>query len=189
MRGLKAMEPVAMVDFLYFGEANVDQESLELFLGLAEELKLKGLTGSSSGGKEFRDKEVAFAFAKNIEERKPIVKTNPTLTKPTKPLDVTSSVKRESSSSAALVSVEDYQLEEQTKSMMTVTEKEMQDGNQKRKVWACNICGKEGKRENMKMHIESNHITSNSSYSCDICGKVSRSRDGLRQHKARRQCK
>ena len=37
--------------------------------------------------------------------------------------------------------------------MMTVTEKEMQDGNQKRKVWACNFCGKEGKRENMKMHI------------------------------------
>ena len=189
MRGLKATELVAMVDFLYFGEANVYQESLELFLGLAEELKLKGLTGSSSEGKEFRGKEAAFAFAKNIEERKPIVKTNPTLTKPTKPLDVTSSVKRESSSSAALVSVEDYQLEEQTKSMMTVTEKEMQDGNQKRKVWACNICGKEGKRENMKMHIESNHITSNSSYSCDICGKVSRSRDGLRQHKARRQCK
>ena len=40
MRGLKAVEPVAMVDFLYFGEANVDQESLEVFLGLAEELKL-----------------------------------------------------------------------------------------------------------------------------------------------------
>ena len=53
MRGLKAAELVAMVDFLYFGEANVDQESLELFLGLAEELKLKGLTGSSSEGKEF----------------------------------------------------------------------------------------------------------------------------------------
>ena len=40
MRGLKAAELVAMVDFLYFGEANVDQESLEVFLGLAEELKL-----------------------------------------------------------------------------------------------------------------------------------------------------
>ena len=40
IRGLKAMELVAMVDFLYFGEANVYQESLELFLGLAEELKL-----------------------------------------------------------------------------------------------------------------------------------------------------
>ena len=39
---------MAMCDFLYFGEANVNEESLDVFLGLAEELKLKGLTGSSS---------------------------------------------------------------------------------------------------------------------------------------------
>ena len=37
-----------MVDFLYYGEANVNQESLDVFLGLAEELRLKGLTGSSN---------------------------------------------------------------------------------------------------------------------------------------------
>ena len=43
MRGLKAQDLVAMVDFLYFGEANVNEESLDVFLGLAEELKLKGL--------------------------------------------------------------------------------------------------------------------------------------------------
>ena len=47
MRGVKADELVAIVDFLYFGEANVNQESLEAFLGLAEELRLKGLTGSA----------------------------------------------------------------------------------------------------------------------------------------------
>ena len=46
MRGLKAEALVAMVDFLYYGEANVNQESLDVFLGLAEKLKLKGLTGS-----------------------------------------------------------------------------------------------------------------------------------------------
>ena len=32
----KAEELVAIVDFLYFGEANVNQESLDAFLGLAE---------------------------------------------------------------------------------------------------------------------------------------------------------
>ena len=47
MRGIKAEELVAIVDFLYFGEANVNQESLDAFLGLAEELRLKGLTGST----------------------------------------------------------------------------------------------------------------------------------------------
>ena len=43
MRGLKSDDLVAIVDFLYFGEAKVNQESLDAFLGLAEELKLKGL--------------------------------------------------------------------------------------------------------------------------------------------------
>ena len=44
MRGLKSDDLVAMVDFLYFKEANVKQEGLDAFLGLAEELKLLGLT-------------------------------------------------------------------------------------------------------------------------------------------------
>ena len=44
MRGIKSDNLVAMVDFLYFGETNVNQESLNAFLGLAEELKLLGLT-------------------------------------------------------------------------------------------------------------------------------------------------
>merc|ERR1719187_2833156 len=44
MRGLKSDDLVAMVDFFYFKEANVKQEGLDAFLGLAEELKLLGLT-------------------------------------------------------------------------------------------------------------------------------------------------
>ena len=70
MRGLKAEDLVAMVDFLYFGEANVNQERLDAFLGLAEELKLKGLTGTTTEGNdtEFRGKA---NFPENdIKERK-----------------------------------------------------------------------------------------------------------------------
>jgi len=37
-----------MVDFLYFGEANVYQENLDSFLAVAEELELKGLMGSGA---------------------------------------------------------------------------------------------------------------------------------------------
>ena len=36
MRGLKTDALVAMVDFLYYGEANVLQECLDVFLGLAK---------------------------------------------------------------------------------------------------------------------------------------------------------
>ena len=52
MRGIKADELLAIVDFLYFGEANVSQENLDAFLGLAEELKLKCLTGSAERNDE-----------------------------------------------------------------------------------------------------------------------------------------
>ena len=43
---------MALVDFLYHGEANVCQEDLDSFLALAEELRLKGLTGNTEREKE-----------------------------------------------------------------------------------------------------------------------------------------
>merc|ERR1712129_365619 len=46
MRGVRSDDLVAIVDFLYYGEANVYQENIDGFLALAEELKLKGLTGN-----------------------------------------------------------------------------------------------------------------------------------------------
>ena len=43
MRMLKAKDLVAVVDFIYHGEANIYQEDLGGFLILANELQLKGL--------------------------------------------------------------------------------------------------------------------------------------------------
>ena len=45
MRGMKSDDLLAIVDFLYRGEANVLQENLNSFLSIAEELQLKGLMG------------------------------------------------------------------------------------------------------------------------------------------------
>ena len=78
--------------------------------------------------------------------------------------------------------VEAHQLDEQIKSMMI--EKELIPGRNY-KTYACNVCGKEDKISNIKTHIEANHIDSNISHSCDICGKISRSRNGLRLYKAK----
>ena len=52
MRGLKAKDLVAIVDFIYKVEANIYQEDLDGFLALAEELQLTGLAGSTSRQKE-----------------------------------------------------------------------------------------------------------------------------------------
>ena len=86
-------------------------------LGLVEELRLKGLTGSSEEGhaaeEEFLNNEVA--REKNIEERKHCVKNIPDAPKP---MNVFNS---NASSSVALVSVEADQLDEQKESMMKMT--------------------------------------------------------------------
>ena len=47
MRGVKSENLLAIVDFLYRGEANVYQENLDSFLAIAEELQLKGLMGQT----------------------------------------------------------------------------------------------------------------------------------------------
>ena len=47
MRGMKSEYLLAIVDFLYCGEANVFQYNLDSFLAIAEELQLKGLMGKT----------------------------------------------------------------------------------------------------------------------------------------------
>ena len=48
MRGLKARDLVAVVDYIYHGEASIYQEDLDGFLDLADELQLNGLDSSNT---------------------------------------------------------------------------------------------------------------------------------------------
>ena len=131
MRGLKAEALVAMVDFLYYGEANVNQESLEVFLSLAEELRLSGLTGSSAESSPEELRKKAIPPEKNVKDGEPHVKTTPVVPKPWNLSD--SNIANTESSSAALLSVNVEHLDEQILSMMTRTEKQMIFGNKKKK--------------------------------------------------------
>ena len=45
LKGVKLNNLQSVLDFIYGGEANVAQEELNSFLAVAEELKVKGLTG------------------------------------------------------------------------------------------------------------------------------------------------
>ena len=49
MRGIKAKDLVAIVDFIYQGEVNIHQEDLDVFLALARDLQIKGLAGAQDG--------------------------------------------------------------------------------------------------------------------------------------------
>ena len=51
----------------------------------------------------------------------------------------------------------------------------------KGKMATCNICEKEGPYMAMPRHVEAYHITG-VSHTCDICGSISRSKNGLKQH-------
>ena len=50
MRGVKSDDLLAILDFLYCGDANVYQGNLDSFLAIAEELHLKGFTGKGFEG-------------------------------------------------------------------------------------------------------------------------------------------
>ena len=188
MRGMDADTLVAMVDFLYYGEANLTQENFDVFLGLAEEFRLKGLTGSSTEDKTDTLKAKTSEQEKKFERRNPDDRTISTTSTISTPLNEYNHKTNAEHSSTALVSSGADQLDEQIKYLMTRTEKMMTSGNTNKAVFACNQCGKEGQWQNIRTHIEANHIANNISHSCDICGKVSRSRDGLRKHKTKEHC-
>ena len=43
LKGFQSNDFVSILDFLYFGEANVSHDGVESYLALAEDLKIKGL--------------------------------------------------------------------------------------------------------------------------------------------------
>ena len=45
VKGMKSSSLIAIIDFLYFGQIDILHEELDSFLGLAEELQLKGFDG------------------------------------------------------------------------------------------------------------------------------------------------
>ena len=50
LKGFQSRDFASILDLLYFGEANVYQEDLDSFFAIAEEIKLVGLTGTTSSG-------------------------------------------------------------------------------------------------------------------------------------------
>jgi BTB/POZ domain len=49
LKGVKYLDLVAVLNFMYHGEVNVAQEELNSFLAVAEDLKVKGLTQGGGG--------------------------------------------------------------------------------------------------------------------------------------------
>ena len=181
MRGLKSENVMAMVDFFYHGETNIDQENLDSFLALAEELQLKGLMENETVKEEPIIPEV--------------VQPRPQLKSPTSKLKLkqypeankmgviqTANKKALALSDHATNGTNMETLDQQVKTMMTFSDVVI--SNSQGKARKCKVCGKEGSMAAIMNHIEANHIAK-ISIPCGVCGKSVTSRNALRIHNSR----
>ena len=179
MRGVKSEDLLAIIDFLYFGEANVTQENLDSFLAIAEELQLKGLMGNVSGV----EAEMSTEFSLNQKKNK--IKSS---------VSQFSRVSHNNSNEDILninknnrtVALTSYisgniqELDEKCNSMMEKTLKKKAN-HPSLPLYRCMVCGKEATNSDLKKHIEAYHLEG-VSIPCNFCEKTFRSRDAKGQH-------
>ena len=186
LKGFHSKDFASIVDFLYFGEANVFQEDLDSFLAIAGEIRLKGLTNQTSSDL-IQEHEETQHPEKNQKDRD----------LPTKSTALHHDLKRNVPNSASTIATISNQsitnlhaLDEKVKSMMEKGQQMILIGKQangtplRATPFTCKVCGKEGQRPHIRAHIEANHMEG-IGIQCDICEKTSSSREGLRFHKRR----
>ena len=174
LKGFKSKDLVSILDFLYFGEADVFQEDLNSFLVIAEEIKLNGVTG-----------QIISDF---VKEQKLQEQNSRPCQPDTKPL-INALVTSSTALGVPNQSNTDLQaLDEKVKSMMEKGHKKIQHGHgpngtpKEEKSYICKVCGKEARSNIISAHIESNHLEG-ISIPCDFCDKTFSSRANLKYHR------
>ena len=173
MRGVKPENLMAMVDFFYHGEANVDQENLDSFLVLAEELQLKGLRGNQTEAavEEFqKPTQEKSSKYRSVTEQFPANKLVCNENEFFQPANEDALVL----SDEATNNTNMESLDQQVKYMMLISENA--DPYLKgRRARIYKECGKEGSYQKIMSHIESHHIAG-ISIPCGLCGHVFKTR-------------
>ena len=159
-------------------KANVFQENLDTFLALAEEFRLKGLTGGAEAEKEV---EKDTSHSRKVPIKKDMSRKMTPLSKPNFEGSTMEDYSKETTVALTSdkISVDLQELDEQIKSM--ITKSGVSTNNGQGRMATCNVCGKQGALKHMPQHIEANHITG-VSHACEICGKISRSRQLSSRH-------
>ena len=192
MRGVKARDLTSVVDFIYHGEANINEGDLNDFLAIAEELHLKGLSGSNTSNTKPSPLKETINNSKKKKFSNHLVDsfTLPNLLNPgtsdtdtnmlTPSFDNTVSLFEVSPIFEAKTSVsfknENSELDKNINTML----QKVND------LWTCIVCGKTDKNnrsDNVRKHIET-HIEG-LAHPCGHCGKTFRSRNSLQLHISR----
>ena len=190
MRGIKTKYLKSILDFIYHGQVNVEQDDLNDFLQLAEELELKGLSTVKS---EIEEPPIAAETKQratpskakisklddeNIEHVAPESSKANTLADDIKsiiPFENTTNHSEESTHLEAKMFIsfkdETNELNKMINSML-----EYEDGH-----WKCGRCGQTKKdKTRVKRHIET-HIDG-ISHPCGHCDKSLKTRNALQSH-------
>jgi len=195
MRGVRSQDLVAIVDFLYYGEANVHEESIDQFLALAKELKLKGLTENYVTSEPVPRRVIKKVILSTHKEKEKdnIDTTQNYMTEETAPRTVvenkillTQTLAEKGIESIDKTLVKSYsdaydnftEVDNAIKSMIVIGQTMRTNGKQKNS--CCTVCGKEDKYSHIKSHIEAHHLEL--SIPCNYCGSIFKSRDLLRHH-------
>ena len=210
MRGVTSEDLEAIVDFLYYGEAEIEQENLDAFLAVAEELKISGLStqGSATNEKDVPTKKTknnskarysfdelerarvkAEILAEIVESDVEILETENDPENPLEtPAAVGENVFNSELSKEIKILADESEIGARVKSMMDFSENRVMSnkkpGTTLGRARVCKVCGKEGPMATIMIHIEAKHL-GNIPSPCDLCGKVSKSRNGLAQHKVK----
>ena len=181
MRRVKSFDLLAIVDFLYNGEANVFQENLDSFLAIAEELQLKGLSGKTEEkirSFEESEKTLPETFSPKINTHTKVPKTS----FKRKMSETHNSRESQSLTIPSSFSGVIEEVEERVKSMMEKSKNKIFHAQRYVSADVCKVCGKEGLGSHIKDHIEANHLEG-IIIPCNLCDKTFRSRKGFRNHK------
>ena len=161
MKGVKSENLLAIIDFLYLGETNISQESLESFLVIAEDLQLKGLMGlnNEDGNDEQVEKVTPFPF-NPMEFFKDSVKTSNTQ-ELAKEMQISRNLFFDARKTQSVALKSNFtgnlkELDNMVWSMMEKTPKAT--ANRQHRLYACKACGYEAQSTHVKYHIEANHL-------------------------------
>ena len=149
MRGVKSEDLMAILDFLYVGEATIRKENLDDFLAVAAELKIAGLMRQAIE-KDFVNLKEAPKVSEEKERADGTIGSDCF-----EPREVKAEEK---------ILLQNHfsgnieQLDETVKSMMVKSTNFVP--NRKVRAYAdiCKVCGKEGLGSVIKQHIEVNHL-------------------------------
>ena len=187
--GVSSEDLKNIMDYIYNGEVNIFQESLDRFLSVAQRLKLEGLMGNDDTEHNQEQEVSAEAYKGEGYAKEEHIDTDNVL-------EASSSIstprsnqrnhksKEVSSGDRIVVPVSSEDIREVRQTVQQYMETDA-DGNLK-----CTICGKEAvgnqrgfSKRNLENHIET-HLEG-LSYPCQICGKTFRSKNSFFTHKTR----